>query len=116
MYTTPLDAGLQDQLAAIAARRQGNVQRAPLRTVSAAGHFQNGVCLGVQNVPFGLSVVVLTGIGETPGCAIVAIRDDHAVLDQQRTYLLAGAVAEFGPFHGHTEVCPVVPALLFKGR
>ena len=51
----PLDAGLQDQLAAIAARRQGNVQRAPLCTFGAAGHFQNGVCLGVQNVPFGLS-------------------------------------------------------------
>ena len=95
----PHDARLVDELGALAARRQRDVQRGALGTVAALGQLGDRVGLGMKHVPMGFSFVVFADVGEAARGAVVAVGDDHLVFDNQRADLLArnGTV---GPIRG----------------
>ena len=67
----------------------------------------------MQNVGFGLAGLVLADVLESGRRAVVTVRDDHLVLDQQGAYLPADAVGVFGPDPGHFDVTNVELTLFF---
>ncbi len=107
------DAGLVDELAAIFAGRHREVERGVLAVGGAAGEFQNSIGLGVQDVPFGGAVFIFTHIFKPTGRTVVAIGNNHPLLDDKRAHLPTFAVGKLGPFARHPQVGDVVFALFF---
>ena len=57
-------------------------------------------------------VIVFANVRKPTWCAIEAIGDDHAILHNERAYLLAHAMRKLRPFSGHPHIRLVVPFLL----
>ena len=61
----------------------------------------------------GHSVVVLADVLETAGRAIVAVADNHAVLNHKGTHLSPLAVTILRPYPSHLQIAQVKLSLLF---
>lgn len=105
------DAGLVDELAAFAAGRHGYVEGGSFARLGRGRDLEDGVGLGVEHVPFGLVVFVFARVFKAGRSAVVAVRDDLAVFDDQGPDFLAVAVREFGPDGSHPHVGAVELAL-----
>ena len=77
-----LDTCLYDELCTLDTRRCGNIERRAIAVIGALGDLRNGVSLGMQNIGFSLTHIILTDILEAGGGAIIAIRDNHLILNQ----------------------------------
>lgn len=102
-----LDTCLNNQLCALYAGRCRNVERRAVAVVSALGYLRDGVCLGVKHVGLGLAHIVLADILEARRSAVIAVRDNHLILDKQRSHLAAYAVGVLCPYASHLQVANV---------
>jgi hypothetical protein len=66
--------------------------------------------VGLGAIVFGLAIVLKAG-----GGSVIAVADDHLVLDEQATYLTALAVGVLRPNGGHAEIA-VIEEFLFGGH
>ena len=93
----PSDTGLNNQFRTFDTRGGGDVERRAVAVVGRLGNLRDGVGLGVEHIGFGVALVVLADVFETRRRAVVAVRDDHLVFDDQRPDLAAHAVGVFSP-------------------
>ena len=75
--------------------------------------FCYGVCLCVQHVGLCNVVVVFADILKAARRAVIAVADNHFVLNHQGSYLAALAVAVFCPDACHAQVSQVKQTLFF---
>ena len=68
----------------------------------------------MQDVGFG-HAILLTDILEARRCAVVAVADNHLVLDDKCSHLAALAVTVLAPYPSHAEVAEVEGTLLVGG-
>ena len=101
------DAGLNDEFRTLDAGCGGDVECRAVAVVGAFGHLRDGVGFGVEHVGFGLAGFVLADVFEPGGSAVVTVRDDHLVLDDQRSHLAADSVGVLRPDARHTQVADV---------
>ncbi len=101
------DAGLDDEFRALDAGGRRNVERRTVAVVGRLGDLRNGVRLGMEHVGFRAPRLVLADVLEARGRAVVAVRNDHLVLDDQRSHLAAHAVGVLGPDACHPQVAHV---------
>ena len=98
------DTGLDDEFAALHAGRSGDIEGRPVAAVVAAGHLGDGIGLGMQHVGLGVIGILLTHVLKPGGCTVIAVADDHLVLDQQRAHLSTAAIGVLGPNLRHAQV------------
>jgi len=101
------DASLDDQLGALDARTIGDVESGTVARVVTLGDLGDSVGFGVEHIGLGTIVLGLAVILEACGRTIVAIADDHLVLDEQTAHLATLAIRVFGPNGGHAEITAV---------
>ena len=88
-----LDTRLDDELRALDAGGCGDVERSSVAVVRTLCNLCDGVCLGVQNIRLCLACyLILADILKARWRAVVAIRDNHLILDYERTHLTTHAV------------------------
>ncbi len=87
MEDHPLDTSLDNQLATLHTRRRRDIQGRILRGIIATGHLCDGICLGMKHIWLCQAVLILTDILHTRRRTVIAIRNNHVVLDQNGTDL-----------------------------
>ena len=108
------DARLDDEFAALNAGRCGDIECCPITAVVAAGYLGDGVGLGMEDVGLGpVSSLFLTHVFKACRRAVIAVTDDHFVLDQQGTHLAAFTIGIFCPDLRHAQVSGVEQQLFF---
>ena len=108
-----LDTRLDDELAALHAGRRGDVERGTLAAVVAARYLGDGVGLGMQHIGLSVVGILFTDVLKARRRAVIAIADDHFVLDEQGAHLTAAAIGIFGPDLRHAQVSGVKQQLFF---
>ena len=106
-------ARLNNQLGTLDAGRCGDVECCSVAVVGTFCHLGDGVGLGVQNIGLGFAHIILADVLKTRGGSVVAVRDYHLVLDDERTHLTTYAVGVLGPDARHTQVAAVKLSLFF---
>ena len=109
-----LDASLNDELGTFYAWRVGDVERGAIAVVAASGQLGYGVGFGVKDIRLCDVVLVFTHVLKAARRAVLAIADNHLVLDHQCAHLTAFAVAVLCPYTGHTQVALVEEFLLLR--
>ena len=87
-----LDTRLYDELGALDTRRCGNIERRAIAVIGALGNLSYSIGLGVEYIWLGLTHIVLADILKACRSTVIAIRDNHIILDYKRTDLTAHAV------------------------
>ena len=96
------DARLDDQFGALQARAGGHVERSAVGRVVGACHLGQCIRFGMQYVGFAYVVLVFADVLKTGRCTVVAIGDDHLILNEQCTHFAAHAIA----FRQKNSYCP----------
>ena len=99
-----LYSGLDDQLRTLDARRGRHIERGSEAAVARFGDFGDGVGFGMEDVRLGRTGLVLTLVFKSGRSAIVAVGDDHPVLDEDGAYLSALAIGVASPDFSHLQV------------
>ena len=103
---------LDDELGALDTGGIGDVDGSTYAALSAAGELGDGVGLGMEHIVLRQSVLILTDVLESHGRAVVAVRDDALILDDQGADLAALAVGVLRPDLSHTQIASVECELL----
>lgn len=107
-----LDTGLDNELGALYTRRCSDVERGAVGVVAAPGEFRYGIGLGMEDIGLGDVILILADILKTARSTIVAVGDNHLVLDDEGTHLPPNAVAVLSPYTGHAQIAVVEEELL----
>src|SRR5690606_38887306 len=97
-----------NQFAAFFAWRHCDVQSSFVTALGGLGNLEYRVSFGMQNIPFGYSGIIFTAIFKTGGRAIVSVRDNHAVFDDNRPDFFSLAIRQFPPFLSNSKVGSIV--------
>ena len=100
------DACLYDEFCTFYAWRVCDIKRAAIAVVAASGNLGYGVGFGMKHI--GLSYAVFfANVLKATWRAIVAVADNHLVLDDEGTYLATLAVAVLAPNLCHSKISEV---------
>lgn len=102
-----LDTGLDDQFGAFDAGRIRDVHGRSFAVVVGAGNFGDRIGFGMENVGLGEIILIFAHVFESGRGAVVTVRNDHFVLDDQGAYLSSLAVTVFCPYIGHPQIAEV---------
>ena len=110
-YNTP-DAGLDYELGTFDTWGGCDIERGAFARIVALGHFGYGICLGVEYIRLGQSMLILADVLKPGGCPVEAVGDYHLVFYNQCSDLTAAAIGVLGPYLCHAEVTLVKQRLL----
>ena len=100
----PFDSRLDNQFRALHTRRCRNIEGGTLRTITRLGHFRDGISLSVKNIRLSNPVFVFADIFESRRRSVIAIGNNHPVLDYECAYLSSFALGILSPYLSHLQV------------
>ena len=100
----PLDTRLDDEFGTLNTGRGRDIDGGTVAVIIRTGEFRNGIGLGMEHVRLRHIVLILADILKTCGRSVVAVADDHLILDHQSTHLTARAVGVLCPNTRHSQI------------
>lgn len=108
----PCDARLDNELGAVETWRGGDVERGTVARIVGSRHFGDGICLGVEDIGFGETRLVLANVFKTGRSAVETVGDDGAIFHQESSHFAAHAIGILRPYPSHSQITFVEQSLL----